>query len=120
MTAPLRTQILQLHNQRRNRIALGQEPRFQSARRMGQMIWNDDLAWLAELNTRQCEMRHDACRNTPAFRWAGQNLGSWGTSGAHFEPANVVNTMVDMWYDEHPFATQADINHLTRIFDEQK
>lgn len=120
ITADLRNQILQQHNSLRNRIALGQEPRFNTARRMAQMVWNDDLAFLAELNTKQCQMNHDACRNTPAFRFAGQNLGGMGTSGAHHAPATVVTDTINRWYNEHPFATQSDIDLLTRIYDDQK
>ena len=64
MTAALRTTILDTHNSLRSRIALGQQPRFSTARRMAQMVWNNDLAFLAQLNTRKCIMAHDACMNT--------------------------------------------------------
>ena len=64
MTAALRSLILDTHNSLRSRIALGQQPRFSTARRMAQMVWNNDLAFLAQLNSRTCQMGHDACRNT--------------------------------------------------------
>ena len=64
MTAALRTLILDTHNTLRNRIALGQQPGFSTARRMAQMVWNNDLQFLAQLNTRSCQMAHDACMNT--------------------------------------------------------
>ena len=68
MTAALRTLILDTHNTLRSRIASGQQPRFSTARRMGQMVWNNDLAFLAQLNTRTCQMAHDPCRNTRKIR----------------------------------------------------
>jgi hypothetical protein len=44
------------HNSRRNTIASGNLPGFSPARRMAQMIWNNQLAEFAELNTKQCKM----------------------------------------------------------------
>lgn len=64
LTAAHRALILDTHNTLRSRIASGQQPRFSTARRMAQMVWNNDLAFLAQLNTRTCQMAHDACRNT--------------------------------------------------------
>lgn len=99
---------------------MGEEPRFSPARRMAQMIWNDDLAFLAHLNTRQCRMSHDACRNTNDFRFSGQNLGSMGTTAAHHDPTNVIDSTITRWYNEHPYATQDDIDILRRISDDEK
>lgn len=120
MSAALKAQILEKHNSLRNKIALGQESRFKSARRMAQMVWNDELAQLAQLNTRQCQMSHDKCRNTAQFKFAGQNLGYMGTSGSHYDPSRVVNSVIDMWYNEHPYAEQSDIDKLSRIYDSSK
>ncbi|CAO1423976.1 unnamed protein product [Diamesa hyperborea] len=116
MTAALRTLILDTHNTLRNRIASGQQPRFSTARRMAQMVWNNDLAFLAQLNTRTCQMVHDRCVNTPAFRWAGQNLGMRWTTGAHTAPATMITSTINSWYNEHQFAAQSDINSFTRLF----
>jgi Cysteine-rich secretory protein family len=52
------------HNKYRNMIALGKVSGFQSAKRMAKVTWNNELAKLAELNTKQCDMKHDDCRNT--------------------------------------------------------
>ena len=64
MTAALRSTVLDTHNSLRNRIASGQQPRFSTARRMAQMVWNNELAFLAQLQTRTCNPVRDACRNT--------------------------------------------------------
>ncbi|CAO1439202.1 unnamed protein product [Diamesa serratosioi] len=119
ITAAQRNLILDTHNQLRSRIALGQQPRFSTARRMAQMVWNNDLAYLAELNTRTCQMAHDPCRNTPAFRWAGQNLGASGTSGPFTAPNTVIVNTINSWYNEHQFAAQSDINTFTRLYNGQ-
>lgn len=66
---------------------------------MATIQWNDELAYLASLNVKSCQMRHDACRNTDEFSWAGQNLAWIG----YFNPLNTTaNALkgVDMWYSE--------------------
>lgn len=64
LTASQIQRILDGHNDRRNRIAIGGISPFPRAIRMAKMTWNDEMAMLAGLNTRQCQMKHDACRNT--------------------------------------------------------
>lgn len=66
--------ILYMHNVYRNQIALGQTPGFSQAARMGALQWDDELAYLAELNAMSCEIEHDKCRNTRSYSFAGQNL----------------------------------------------
>lgn len=48
--------ILHLHNSYRNTIALGQTPGMYQAARMGVLQWDDELAYLAELNAMSCEI----------------------------------------------------------------
>lgn len=72
--------------------------------------WSPVLAHLAELNVKQCAMRHDSCRNTPEFAFAGQNLG-WRARTGTFEPFDTLfENMVNMWYNEVADAVQADID----------
>lgn len=87
---------------------------------MAQIVWDDELASLAQLNTKQCKMQHDACHNTAKFRYSGQNLGAKGSSQAHYDSAVVVNGVIDSWYSEYSFANPNDINKLTRIYNEKK
>lgn len=79
------------------------------------MVWNDDLSFLAELNTKQCQLKHDACRNTAQFSFSGQNLGSLGKSNSHYDPAVVVNNTVNSWFNEYSNALQSDIDLLSKI-----
>lgn len=80
--AAQRQLLLNLHNGYRNQVASGGLSGFLPAYRMAQVTWSDEMAWLAELNTKQCAMvrkkktvlelliifiilqAHDACRNT--------------------------------------------------------
>lgn len=62
-------QILHKHNNLRNNVAAGRNTGFQNAQlpqatRMARTRWNDELAQIAALNTRQCRMAHDTCRAT--------------------------------------------------------
>lgn len=85
MTSYQQKYILMLHNQWRNKIALGNIPGYKSAERMPVMVcfhfdpvniqiksislifsqeWSKELSYLAELNARSCEYGHDDCRAT--------------------------------------------------------
>lgn len=66
--------IIHMHNHFRNSVASGDVKGFTGAVRMGVVSWDDELAYLAELNAKQCKIEHDRCRNTVAFPYAGQNL----------------------------------------------
>lgn len=51
--------LLHMHNQLRSTIAEGKTPGYPSATRMGALKWDDELAYLAELNAMSCEIEHD-------------------------------------------------------------
>lgn len=48
--------LLEEHNWFRNAVALGELRGYATAARMARITWNDELAKLAELNVRQCQM----------------------------------------------------------------
>ncbi|XP_018802408.1 PREDICTED: venom allergen 3-like [Bactrocera latifrons] len=97
-TQALKNSIVDAHNAKRNTVA-GGNTALKPACRMATMQWDDELAKLAAFNVKQCQMKHDACHNTKAFEYSGQNL-AWITF------YNTPNTMqlslqsVDMWYNE--------------------
>jgi Cysteine-rich secretory protein family len=66
--------ILHMHNQHRSTIAEGKTPGYPPAVKMGALKWDDELAYLAQLNAMSCEIEHDKCRNTRSFAFSGQNL----------------------------------------------
>lgn len=102
--------ILVEHNGFRNKIASGKQRGFKPATKMATMIWNDELAKLAELNVMQCKMHHDQCRNTNQFKHAGQNLGYRANSGSFEEPQIFIKKVIHSWYSEIDDAVQADID----------
>ncbi|KAM8713157.1 hypothetical protein ACLKA7_013467 [Drosophila subpalustris] len=92
--------FVQLHNEKRDFIASGNDPNHNAACRMATMQWDDELAYLAELNVRQCQMKHDSCHNTDAFKYSGQNLAWMGYSHNIPDMSTIIEKSVQMWYDE--------------------
>lgn len=64
MTDEIKEKILAVHNENRNKIALGEVDNYEKASNMATMEWDDKLAKFAEMNVRKCEMSHDDCMNT--------------------------------------------------------
>ncbi len=56
-------------------------------------------------------MSHDACRNTRAFKFAGQNLASSGRSD-NYDPVDAfLNSAIqNQWYGEVKDARQSDVD----------
>lgn len=108
MSVKRKNLILQVHNRLRNKVALGQLPGFPKAVRMPILRWDDELAYLAELNVKQCEMRHDKCRNTHKFKYAGQNLAYM--SGRAGKNSNRIKRLVRMWFNEYKNASETFID----------
>ncbi|XP_055604861.1 antigen 5 like allergen Cul n 1-like [Uranotaenia lowii] len=124
LKAAEQTLILNLHNTYRNKIALGTEKNgagilFPKASRMRTMRWDDELAYLAGLNARRCEMQHDQCRNTVNFTYPGQNLATslttqqtfmkvLGTATSFNVTAKIVS-MINAWYKASLNANPKDL-----------
>nr|XP_014100750.1 antigen 5 like allergen Cul n 1 [Bactrocera oleae] len=107
-TQTQRNAIVNSHNARRNTVAAGNTA-LSPACRMATMQWDNELATLAALNVRQCQLRHDACHNTDAFQFSGQNL-AWIT---FLNTANVTSLSlqsINMWYSEINNTNMAYIN----------
>ncbi|KAM3968575.1 venom allergen 5 [Aphomia sociella] len=67
MTTWMRYQILLLHNRHRDNIAMGLEAGQPPAANMRKMYWDYELEEMAQVWARQCQKRHDECRNTIRF-----------------------------------------------------
>ncbi|XP_020809068.1 venom allergen 3-like [Drosophila serrata] len=70
----LKDKVLELHNERRYRLANGNASDLPEAARMVTMQWSPELATLAEFNAHMCMLEHDECRNVAQFPQAGQNV----------------------------------------------
>ncbi|KAL0272521.1 UNVERIFIED_CONTAM: hypothetical protein PYX00_005457 [Menopon gallinae] len=93
--------IVDLHNQYRRKIAKGLEKRGQEgpqpeAANMRLMMWDDELATIAQRWADQCRFQHDKCRKTAKYK-VGQNL-FWSFSDP-IRPRNWTEA-ITAWYDE--------------------
>uniref|UniRef100_A0A0A1XQD0 Venom allergen-1 n=1 Tax=Zeugodacus cucurbitae TaxID=28588 RepID=A0A0A1XQD0_ZEUCU len=100
--------IVQEHNKKRNLVASG-KTKLKAACRMATMQWDNELASLAALNVKQCQMKHDACRNTKAFKFSGQNL-AWSSYYGTPNIPDMLRKFINMWYNEIKDTTMAHIN----------
>ncbi|XP_065368937.1 antigen 5 like allergen Cul n 1-like [Calliphora vicina] len=99
---PHRKFILHEHNKRRNFIASGKLPGYYPAAKMASLQWDDELAFLAEMNVRTCVVEHEECKNSYRFRNIGQNLV--GIDRPRHIKANiqeVIQRGMSLWFGEH-------------------
>uniref|UniRef100_W8B4H9 Venom allergen-1 n=1 Tax=Ceratitis capitata TaxID=7213 RepID=W8B4H9_CERCA len=107
-TQAQKNQIVNAHNAKRDLVA-GGKTALKAACRMATMQWDEELATLAALNVKQCEMKHDACHNTDAFKYSGQNL-AWISFYNSPNASKLSQQSVDMWYNEIKDTKMAYIN----------
>uniref|UniRef100_A0A182PFL8 Venom allergen-1 n=1 Tax=Anopheles epiroticus TaxID=199890 RepID=A0A182PFL8_9DIPT len=110
LDSSIQSLILSEHNRRRSKLALGQLKPFQPAIRMPTLTWDTELANQAGNNARDCTFRHDSCRNTAVYAWAGQNLWMTQFYGSTQTIAQLVSSAIDMWWSERNVTTQAQMN----------
>ncbi|XP_070495161.1 venom allergen-1-like [Chironomus tepperi] len=94
------------HNKKRNLIAGGEQPRFQSATKMSTVEWDQTLADYALLNVMRCDFAHD-CHSLPDMKFSGQNI-----AGDHGEDLKkIAYSAVENWYKEVDDSTQENIDN---------
>jgi len=108
--------ILNLHNDYRNKLAGGEMTDFNTATRMATMVWDDELAQLAALNVKQCDLNNQACRNTDKFRYSGQNLSVYSWFGSTKTISSLIKSLINSWWNEYPNCTKSDINSFPKSF----
>lgn len=114
-TQAQRQAILDQHNTWRHNTAGGSISGYQgvtlpTATRMAKMQWSDELAQFAALNTKQCMMRHDSCRGSSQFNFAGQNLAMRWASNINIDDS--ITLFINMWANEHAYVRLSDIQSL--------
>ncbi|EDV34125.1 uncharacterized protein Dana_GF21134 [Drosophila ananassae] len=103
--------VIQAHNSLRSKWASGQGRIQRTACKMASMEWDEELAGLAELNVKSCQMKHDSCHNTEEFVQSGQNLFMVGYFGSG-DPAtteDVFSEGINEWIDEDAAVTEEDL-----------
>lgn len=93
--------LLEMHNNRRSKVARGQIMNFPKALHMPQYHWNDELAYLAELNVDRCYYDHDQNHSTKKYRNAAQNIAMTGDMFAYPDKKTNIRKLVNMWFDEY-------------------
>ncbi|XP_055850600.1 antigen 5 like allergen Cul n 1-like [Episyrphus balteatus] len=93
--------ILDLHNNVRNKFALGKVPRFKSAARMPVLRWDKKMTEMAELNVKTCHFEHDECRSTDDFPYCGQNIYFAQTTYTNYTMEDFIKEAVELWFLEH-------------------
>lgn len=74
-------------------------------------LWDDELAYLAALNSITCKMEHDECRNTWRFKYSGQNLARRYSKPNIYTPRDIIVASIDGWFDEYKITTMADMRN---------
>ncbi|XP_017488225.1 PREDICTED: venom allergen 5-like, partial [Rhagoletis zephyria] len=113
-------EILHEHNKRRNFVALGHLPGYYPASRMATMAWDDELAFLAELNLKMCYVEHDDCNNTPRFKSVGQNLSGVAYQRQGVNISEVISRSMGLWFGEYHLINSGFIAsfRVTRQFEQ--
>ncbi|KAL7731276.1 hypothetical protein ACLKA6_014452 [Drosophila palustris] len=65
--------IINRFNEIRSKIAEGIEG-WPPAARMASMLWDEELAYFARINVRECIQHRDLCRNTAKYKHVGQTV----------------------------------------------
>ncbi|XP_057380131.1 mucin-2-like [Daphnia carinata] len=109
------TTILQVHNDYRRKVAQGLETRGNpgpqpSASNMRQLIWDEELAVMAQTHAQQCVFKHDTCRDVSRFR-VGQNIYVGGSSADNLGTSSWEKA-VTAWYDEVDDMTSAYVTNF--------
>ncbi|XP_065282048.1 venom allergen 5-like [Dermacentor albipictus] len=105
VSAAERTLILKIHNDYRSQVAQGRLPGFPAATDMQELIWDDEMADVAQAHASLCvppggSLSHDKHedRFTTRFDVTGQNLGlqfaTNAPTGPNWKP------IIDSWFNE--------------------
>jgi len=109
--------IVDKHNELRSKVANGQESQGvgggqPKAANMRKLVWNDELADVAQRWVDQCTNGHDKNRRTETYSHVGQNW-AWRGSWKLEDQAELATKMVGWWYDEVKDITQKAVNSFS-------
>ncbi|GAB6023013.1 hypothetical protein CHUAL_007103 [Chamberlinius hualienensis] len=117
--------ILNAHNKFRQLVANGYQENQPSASNMFEMIWDDNLAEVAQRWANQCQFSHDENRRTEKFyENVGQNIASLNSAVQMDPTANFGRDAVKLWFDEvslfnpsniRPFVFGLNYGHYSQL-----
>ncbi|XP_051164454.1 venom allergen 5-like [Leptopilina boulardi] len=125
LTSAQRNEIVNVHNEYRRKVASGNERRGRPgpqprARNMPNMVWDNEIASIAQRWANQCKFDHDKCRSVRRFG-VGQNIALAWTTGSN--PSSI-RDLITMWYNEvalfnrnqvERYVFSADTGHYTQM-----
>ena len=99
LSASEKAAALDLHNKLRSKVALGQEARGTTgpqppAADMRQLVWDDELAVIAQRWAEQCSFGHDQERNVDRFKVRLYNLTRSGQIGVPLSRTTQINLQI--------------------------
>ncbi|XP_054927006.1 CRISP/Allergen/PR-1-like isoform X2 [Dermacentor andersoni] len=117
-------EIMAAHNNYRQMVAMGKVPGFPPAANMMELVWDNELAAVAQAHAKQCRFHHDcySCRRVSRFT-AGQNMFLHYSSSLRLKPTNWAS-VVRSWFEEYKlfnphqidsFRTVQDSGHFTQL-----
>jgi Cysteine-rich secretory protein family len=111
MTQEIKDAILDYHNTCRSQIATGTiyGGQFGTAKRMGTIQWDDELAMLAAINSKKCTMAHSSCVNTPEYQNVGENLYIKYSMPEYEDDLTLMKAGMKGWFTEYKETSQDDI-----------
>ncbi|XP_054918087.2 venom allergen 5-like isoform X2 [Dermacentor andersoni] len=109
--------FLRRHNKLRSLVAMGRLRGYKPAANMYELVWDDELAEVAQALADQCgDMMHDRAdaRFTRRFRLTGQNLASERRSNDVRKIGSL--GFVDTWFKEHRDYPPYQVKHFEPSF----
>ncbi|XP_043468878.1 venom allergen 3-like [Leptopilina heterotoma] len=108
-------EILELHNNLRQKVASGGEIRGNPgpqppAISIPDLIWDDELAIIAQRWVNTCPFHQDECRHVQRFL-VGQNIGVLYVETV---PSNIITRIINDWYKE---VNKFDSRQVERVMD---
>lgn len=77
---------------------------------MPTLAWDAELAKQAANNARSCDFKHDKCRNTAVYSFAGQNLAISYFYGMTKTIESLIMEGIAGWWNEFKDTTQAQLD----------
>lgn len=119
-TTELKQVTLDRHNYYRNYVALGKENRGTNgaqpkAANMRELVWDNELEYIAQCHANQCIFEHDQCRKsstTASVISPGQNIAAMADYSKNNE--QLIKSMIEAWYDEVALVDSAIVEKFPR------
>ncbi|KAH7959009.1 hypothetical protein HPB49_007295 [Dermacentor silvarum] len=118
VNATERELIVKTHNDYRSMVAMGKIQHFPEAKNMQQLLWDEELASVAQAKADQCtpdsgKLKHDRPedRFTTKFKSTGQNL-AFRASSARFKATDWPG-QIKAWFDEYAHYPPHRVDHFS-------